>query len=118
MSQAFRKLFAKTRAEPVPKREFWFCRVVSVRSFKRYQRPLESKEGSVSQLTTAIIFKAQRSQTPDRCFGSSAALHFLLVEALITSPLSHNAPGLRVDILVQPCTSESLTLQNTLDKLV
>lgn len=113
VSEAFRKLFAKILAEPVPKREFWFCRIVSVRSLKRhrsavflvnlaqlrrYQRPLESKEGSVSQLTTSVILKAQRSQISDRCFGSSPALHFLLVEALMTSPLSHNAPRLRIDI--------------------
>lgn len=48
--------------------------------------------------TTSIILKAQRSQTLDRRSGSAPALHFLLVEALMTSSPSHNAPRLRIDI--------------------
>lgn len=48
--------------------------------------------------TTSIILKAQRSQTLDRRSGSGPAPHFLLVEALMTSSRSHNAPRLRIDI--------------------
>lgn len=40
MSEAFRKLFAKTLPEPLAEREFWFCRIVSVPSLKRDQLAL------------------------------------------------------------------------------
>lgn len=61
---------------------------------RRYERPKKVQRGS----TTSIILKAQRSQTLDRRSGSGPALHFLLVEALMTSSLSQNAPRLRIDI--------------------
>lgn len=99
MSHAFGKLFARSlclkgnsgsQLDP----SFLF----KLGRHPRYRRPLQSKDSSVRQFAMSIVLKAQRSQTLDRRFGSSPAFHFLLVEALMTSPPSHNAPKLRRDI--------------------
>lgn len=99
MSDAFGKLFAKSLCLKGNSGSQWDPSFLfKLGRPRRYQRPLQSKDGSVRQFTMSIVFKAQRSQTLDRRFGSSPAFHFLLVEALMTSPPSHNAPRLRIDI--------------------